>query len=65
MVVCGMQPIATVREASLGDYEESMTACVEARRMWMLVIHPFLCFHLSEFFCVYVLLSVLLLLCFL
>jgi len=48
-----MQPIATVREASLGDYEESMTACAEARRMWMLVIHPYLSvFHLSESLCV-------------
>ena len=34
-----VQPIATVREASLEDYEDSMTACAEARRMWMLVMH--------------------------
>lgn len=34
------KPIATVREASLGDYEESMTACADARRMWMLTPAP-------------------------
>lgn len=34
-----VQPIATVREASLEDYEDSMTACAEARRMWMLVMY--------------------------
>ena len=33
-----VQPIAIVREASLEDYEDSLKACAEARRMWMLVI---------------------------
>jgi hypothetical protein len=32
-----VQAIATVTEASLQDYEESLNACVSARKMWMLV----------------------------
>lgn len=45
-----MQPIATVREASLEDYEDSMKACADARRMWMLVMH-LICLYCSVFLC--------------
>lgn len=43
-----LQPIAEVVEASVEDYEESISACVEAAKLWMQVrafIDPWL-FHL-------------------